>query len=160
MLDWQSEGCVTMHDHCSHRFLLHLQGNTYSSRLKYLLLCGSAVFMPQQEFEEWWYPAIPCADTADEDNEILIHVKDDMSDFGKKFIEVYDRESINPRIPRMSRRALEFANEVFSQNSVDCYWGSVIIGAGKAWGRILDADHPGKPVEEVFVDVPVEFSEL
>jgi hypothetical protein len=160
MLDWQTEGCVTMHDHCTHRYLIHFQGNTYSSRLKYLLLCGSLVIMPQQEYEEWWYPAIPSRDIADEDNEILLHVKDDLSDFNQKFSGVYHETEISNRTLSLSRRALEFANEVFSQKSVDCYWGSVIIGAAKAWGRILPADQPGRPLELVREHIWDQFSEM
>ncbi len=42
------------------RYLLHMRGQTYSARLKYLLACGSAVVFPwlSEEPQEWWYPAL------------------------------------------------------------------------------------------------------
>ena len=154
-----SSQCVTMNDHCDHRFLLHLQGNTYSSRLKYLLMCGSVVLMPQQEYEEWWYPAIPSADVANEDNEIVVHIKNDISDFSEKFKLFHDPNITTGRAIRTSRRALEFSLEVFSEKSVDCYWGSVIIGAARAWGRLLDKEL-GVPLEEVLMNPNAGFSNL
>ena len=42
---------------CLSRYLLHLSGVTYSTRLKYLLLCGSAVIFPhkrEHEHVEFW----------------------------------------------------------------------------------------------------------
>ncbi|GAB4819248.1 hypothetical protein N2152v2_006294 [Parachlorella kessleri] len=33
----------SMFQHCAHKYLLHLEGNSYSGRLKYLLSCGAAV---------------------------------------------------------------------------------------------------------------------
>ena len=165
LMNWDSPDlsteCVTMHDHCDHRFLLHLQGNTYSSRLKYLLLCGSIVFMPQQEYEEWWHPAIPSLDMANEDNEILVHLRGDVSDFEEKFAEFHSEDSgpVADRIHRMSHRVLQFATEVFSERSVDCYWGSVLIGAARAWGRLLDKD-VGVTLDELLLDPFSPFSNL
>ncbi|CAL5220202.1 g2176 [Coccomyxa viridis] len=42
------------------QYLLHMRGQTYSARLKYLLACGSAVVFPwlSEEPQEWWYPAL------------------------------------------------------------------------------------------------------
>lgn len=150
-------GCISMHDHCSHRHLLHLQGNTYSSRLKYLLLCGSVVFVPQQEYEEWWYPAIASADSTTPDNEIVIHLEEDMSGFDDKVYDLIEGD-LNRTIS-LSTRALDFALQVFSSRNVDCYWGSVIIGAARAWGTIIDGS-PGKPLEEVLRNPKSVFSEL
>lgn len=38
---------------CGHRYLAFLAGTTYSSRLKFQLLCGSTVLAAQPEFVEW-----------------------------------------------------------------------------------------------------------
>ncbi|MBC7772783.1 MAG: hypothetical protein H7210_09840 [Pyrinomonadaceae bacterium] len=39
------------------RYLLHLQGYTFSSRLKYLLTCGSPVIFAREEemHQEFWH---------------------------------------------------------------------------------------------------------
>eukprot|EP00887_Chlorella_sp_A99_P005964 scaffold29.g5964.t1 len=46
---------VPLVDHCQHRLLLHLPGNSYAARLKYLLACGSAVVFAANGYEEFWY---------------------------------------------------------------------------------------------------------
>ncbi len=55
-MDWQESGFLrrrlhneyrTLEEHCNHKYLLHLEGNTFSGRLKYLLLCASPVIYVQ-----------------------------------------------------------------------------------------------------------------
>ena len=64
-MNWEKEGrgnekSVTLMDTCNKKYLLHMRGCTYSSRLKYLLLCGSVVFTQQNPYnEEWWYDFLP-----------------------------------------------------------------------------------------------------
>jgi hypothetical protein len=36
------------------RYLLHMEGYSYSSRLKYLMACGSAVLYPNKRYTEFW----------------------------------------------------------------------------------------------------------
>eukprot|EP00397_Hematodinium_sp_SG-2012_P058988 GEMP01075141.1.p2 GENE.GEMP01075141.1~~GEMP01075141.1.p2 ORF type:complete len:120 (+),score=11.76 GEMP01075141.1:665-1024(+) len=50
----QAMGCVGLDDHCQYKYLAFLNGNTYSSRLKYELLCGSVVFASPPDWVEWW----------------------------------------------------------------------------------------------------------
>ena len=70
-------GCVGLIDHCKYKYLAFLQGNTYSSRLKYQLLCGSCVFASKQPWIEWWTQLlVPFED--------LIEVADDWSDATQK----------------------------------------------------------------------------
>ena len=40
---------------CSCRYLLHMPGQAYSSRLKNLLLCKSTVIFPDDGNHEFWY---------------------------------------------------------------------------------------------------------
>ena len=154
-----ANGCVTMHDHCDHRFLLHLQGNTYSSRLKYLLLCGSVVFMPQQEFEEWWYPAFPTADVVDENNGAIVHVRKDVSDIHTQFEKFFHNRHATKRTIETGLRTLELAVDVFSEKNVDCYWGTVLVGASKAWGPILNGTI-GRPIEDILENPFESFNDL
>ncbi|KAL4420482.1 hypothetical protein ABPG75_010138 [Micractinium tetrahymenae] len=46
---------VPLTEHCGYKLLLHLAGNSYAGRLKYLLACGSAVVLPESPWEEFWY---------------------------------------------------------------------------------------------------------
>ncbi|CAF3840972.1 unnamed protein product [Rotaria sp. Silwood1] len=46
----------TLEQHCNYKYLLHLEGNTFSGRLKYLLICASPViFLKINGWEEFWY---------------------------------------------------------------------------------------------------------
>lgn len=49
---------MPVHDFCQFRHLLHLAGCSWSSRLKYLMLCKSAIVFPQSPFLEFWYRAL------------------------------------------------------------------------------------------------------
>ena len=156
-----ANGCVSMHDHCKNRFLLHLQGNTYSSRLKYLLMCGSIVLMPEQEYEEWWSPAVPSKESVTLDNQVIAHVKKDVSDFHDvlgSFITPPGQPARANTVDT-SLRAMRFAADVFSELNVDCYWAAVIIGAAKAWGPILTQNR-GRPIDYVMAHPMEEFSDL
>jgi hypothetical protein len=66
-MNWKGHGFLgfsthkqyrTLEQHCDYKYLLHLEGNTFSGRLKYLLLCGSpitCIFAKTDEWEEFWY---------------------------------------------------------------------------------------------------------
>ena len=146
--------CVSMNEHCSYRFLLHLRGLTSSNRLKYLLLCGSIVVMPKQEFDEWWFPAIL------PNNEMMVEVEGDVSEIHKHLTALYseDENIVNDRLISMSRKNLEFATTVFSEKSVDCYWATVMNAGGNTWGTIFSSQ--GKTVEESLKEEFEPFSDL
>ncbi|KAK9806012.1 hypothetical protein WJX73_004751 [Symbiochloris irregularis] len=42
-------------DFCKHKHLLNVMGSSWSSRAKYLFLCGSTVVFPDSPFFEFWY---------------------------------------------------------------------------------------------------------
>ena len=58
--DWKAEPAsfTTLLDHCKYKYLLHTAGNTYSGRLKFLTLCGSAIIFPADAWKECWYPML------------------------------------------------------------------------------------------------------
>ena len=53
-----AENRVEIWDHCKYAYLAHIEGVSYSGRLKYLLQCGSVVVMPQPEWLEWFSPLL------------------------------------------------------------------------------------------------------
>lgn len=55
--DWKNERGLfaSLLEHCKYKFLLHTAGHTYSGRLKFLTLCGSAIIFPKDEWQEFWY---------------------------------------------------------------------------------------------------------
>lgn len=59
LVNWTSpaerQRFVPLTEHCAHKLLLHLAGNSYAGRLKYLMACGSAVVLPDSPWHEYWY---------------------------------------------------------------------------------------------------------
>jgi hypothetical protein len=49
---------VTLQAHNRWRYLLHLAGNSYSARLKYLFLTNSLVIQGDNEWREFWHPIL------------------------------------------------------------------------------------------------------
>ena len=60
--DWTKEKesgeFVGLPEHCRSRYLLNWPGNSYSARLKYLLLCGSVVVHSDNGWYEFYYPML------------------------------------------------------------------------------------------------------
>lgn len=49
---------VPLHDFCQFQHLLHLSGCSWSSRLKYLMLCRATIVFPSSPYLEFWYRAL------------------------------------------------------------------------------------------------------
>merc|ERR1711933_425316 len=77
-------GCVGLLEHCRYRYLAFLNGNTYSSRFKYQLLCGSCVFASRQPWVEWWSHLI-------EPERDYVEVRPDWADATHRLAEVRSR---------------------------------------------------------------------
>ena len=48
----------TIHTSSRIRYLIHTQGATYSAGLRYTLACGSVVFIFENKYQEFYYPAL------------------------------------------------------------------------------------------------------
>eukprot|EP00439_Symbiodinium_sp_Y106_P065527 s2611_g10.t1 len=56
---WNMDVYTSPSDHCSYRRSLNAQGNTWSMRLKNILLCGTAAIWYQpKRYSEYWYDAL------------------------------------------------------------------------------------------------------
>lgn len=49
---------MPLHDFCQFQHLLQLSGCSWSSRLKYLMLCRAAIVFPSSPYLEFWYRAL------------------------------------------------------------------------------------------------------
>lgn len=137
-------GCVGLMDHCKHRYLAFLDGNTYSSRLKYNYLCGSCVFQSQQPYVEWWTQHFK----ADED---YIEVRPDWSDAAQKHAQVRWSPDGGRKVAEAARKK---ALELLSEDAVDCYWLRLIEKAAAvlpppAQVEFEDLPLSTKPIEDV-----------
>ena len=58
-VNWADPHTLTpLHDFCEFRHLLHLAGCSWSSRLKYLMLCRATIVFPKSPYLEFWYRAL------------------------------------------------------------------------------------------------------
>jgi hypothetical protein len=134
-MNWQRSGFLglskhkeyrTLEQHCNYKYLLHLEGNTFSGRLKYLLLCGSPViFAKINGWEEFWYhllkhqESIFILDTLDE--MLLLN----MTNYLLENSELASRIGINGR-----NIVLKYLNE----QAIICYMRNVLL----AYNKLVD----------------------
>jgi len=133
--------CERLTEACQYRFLVHLPGNTYSSRLKYLLLCGSVVFAPPMEWEEWWHHRlVPGVH--------YVAVAHDWHDLGSKLRPLL-ADKVSARRIADAGRAL--ALEMFDSKSVDCYWRLLIEEAHRFLPQASVESEDEIPLADVLV---------
>ena len=120
--DWVAEPdrqrFVGLTDHCKSKYLLNWPGNTYSARLKYLLLCGSVVVHSDNGWFEFYYP-------------LLTHGQHIMKtrtltqprDVTHNLHNLVQHLRTNPkRSQKIAEAGQHFANEVLSPANIKDYW--------------------------------------
>jgi len=116
----------TLEQHCNYKYLLHLEGNTFSGRLKYLLLCGSPViFAKINGWEEFWYHLLKHQENIiilDSSDEILLL---NMTNYLFENSEQASRIGINGR-----NIVLKYLNE----QAIICYMRNVLF----AYNKLVD----------------------
>mmetsp|Transcript_24092 Transcript_24092/g.58578 ORF Transcript_24092/g.58578 Transcript_24092/m.58578 type:complete len:504 (+) Transcript_24092:24-1535(+) len=114
-------GCVGLLDHCRNRYLAFLQGNSYSSRLKYQLLCGSTVLAARQGWEEFWTrQLVP--------NKHFVEVAADWSDAKARLA---DLRSNQRKALSIAKRGQRLALDLLNDFAVDCYWAEIFSSAAR-----------------------------
>ena len=105
-------------DHCKSKYLLNWPGNSYSARLKYLLLCGSVVVHSDNGWYEFYYP-------------MLEHGKHYMrtralaspTDLSNGLTGLVRELQANPKRSRLIAKAgQDFAVNVLSADNIREYW--------------------------------------
>lgn len=114
-------GCVGLLDHCRYRYLAFLQGNSYSSRLKYQLLCGSTVLASRQGWEEFWTRQLT-------PNQHFVEVLADWSDAKARLEDVRRNQRKALSIAQKGQR---LALDLLNDQAVDCYWAEIFSSAGQ-----------------------------
>lgn len=149
--DNEARGCATLLDNCKYKYLAFLNGNSYSSRLKYLMMCGSTVFSAQELWSEWWTGLL-------EAGKDYILVSPDWEDAPAKLQEL--RSSADGG-RAMAENARAKVLDILSQDAVDCYWQHLFAEAA-ANLPLPPAQLPpdAKPLEDVLLfPLDVEISE-
>lgn len=121
-MSWADKGtCVTLLDHCKYKYIPYIRGNSYSSRFKYNLLCGSCVFTAAVEvgWEEWWTRLF----TPGKD---YVEVGVDWRNASAVLSEVRSSSDGGRTIAESGQRK---ALDLLSENAVYCYWNYLICQA-------------------------------
>jgi len=136
------QGCVGLLEQCRYRYLAFLAGTTYSSRIKYQLLCGSLVLAHELRFIEWWshllLPGVHYAPVAT-----------DWSDVST-LMELIRRKEVQART--LARQGQRLAMTALSPDAVDCYWWKLLVLSSKWLPLPTDPLPAGaRPLEDVLL---------
>ena len=110
---------TSLEDHCNYKYLLHQEGNSYSSRIKYLLLCGSTVVYNRIEFwEEYWYHLLQHSK-----NIFLIQAKDKETIITQTLEYLQQHQQLAQTIGNQGR---QLVRTYLNQYSINCYWWKLL----------------------------------
>ncbi|CAF1010659.1 unnamed protein product [Adineta steineri] len=118
---------TTLEQHCNYKHLLHLEGNTYSSRLKYLLLCGSSVvYDPIEHYEEYWYHLLENGK-----NVIFVERINNEIAFNKTLQFLQNHENVTKEIGKQGQQLVQ---NYLNEHAVSCYWRNLLHEYAKLFG--------------------------
>lgn len=124
--------CVGLVDQCYNRFLTFLAGTTYSSRLKFQLLCGSTVLAARPQFIEWWSGLLQPG----------YHYAEVMPDWTDSPSTIAALRADPARASAIATRGQALAMSLLSPLAVDCYWWQLL----SASSRVLPQPDPAVPL--------------
>ncbi len=117
----------TLEQHCNYKYLLHLEGHTYSSRLKYLLLCGSTVvYNVMDQWEEYWYHLLENGK-----NIILFEANGNETALNNTLHFLKHHQDKAKEIGSQGR---QIAQHYLSEHAVICYWQKLLHEYAKLLG--------------------------
>ena len=118
---------TTLEDHCKFKYLLHIEGGSYSSRLKYLLLCGSTVIYDRgNHWDEYWYHLLE-----HNQNVILFEKGGNETEFNKTLDYLIKNEDKAKEIGNQGR---QLVSHYLSENAISCFWWKILDEYGKLIG--------------------------
>jgi hypothetical protein len=109
----------TLEEHCNYKYLLHQEGVSYSSRIKYLLLCGSPVIYPIiDDWEEYWYHLLQ-----NDTNIIFIKANgtEKMLENTINYLKQHEDKAKN-----IGQRGQQLVLHYLSEQAITCYWWKLI----------------------------------
>jgi hypothetical protein len=116
----------TLEQHCDYKYLLHLEGNTFSGRLKYLLLCSSPVIFAQIDgWEEFWYHLLK-----HQENIIILNSRDEAQLLNMTSYLLTDSE----RASRIGINGQNIILKYLNEQAIICYIRNVLL----AYSKLID----------------------
>ncbi|KAL3927726.1 MAG: hypothetical protein SGPRY_002690 [Prymnesium sp.] len=101
---------------CSYQYLLNLDGNAAASRLASLLHTGSAVFIADSPFREWWYPLLkPWVHYVPVDRAL------------RDIVQRVNWANAHPQeVAAIGAAGAAFARQHLQKHAVACYWWQLL----------------------------------
>ena len=134
--------CVGVLDQCDYKYLFYMPGKTYSSSLKYKLLCGSVVFSPKLHWQEFWtgllVPGTHFVEVGLDDS------------FGAKFQQILSDGQLAHNI---GKNGQHLVLQQLSPAAIDCYWAKLIELASRYLPKVPKPDD-ARRIEDFLQDWP------
>lgn len=134
-IDWQDSSTrIDQWDHCKYRYLVHAEGNTYSGRLKYLLLCDSVILMRPMQWIQHFHPLL--IDHGLEQNVVVIQEWQDLE-------RAVEELRTHPQKAQRIMRNMQRVRPYLSMTATNCFWRELFRAYGRkqraiAWPPMLD----------------------
>ena len=124
--DWvqepKHESFVGLPQHCRNKYLLNWPGNSYSARLKYLLLCASVVVHSDNDWYEFFYPMLKHGE-----HFMRVRALNSTEDLNSRLSEMVQHlNSHSKRSRQIAKAGQRFATETLSAVNVREYWFRLI----------------------------------
>ncbi len=120
--DWVQEPAhehfIGLPQHCKSKYLLNWPGNSYSARLKYLLLCGSVVVHSDNGWYEFYYPMLQHGE-----HYMRIRALNSTADLHNDLTTLVQKLNRSQRHSRrIANAGQRFASVILSDDNVREYW--------------------------------------
>ena len=114
--EWQR--FVGLPDHCKSKYLLNWPGNSYSARLKYLMLCGSVVVHSDNDWFEFYYPLLTHGQQI-----MKLGLLTEPRDISHNLTALVQHLQQSPtRSQEIALAGQRFAYDVLSHDNIQQYW--------------------------------------
>ncbi|KAI5481532.1 hypothetical protein MNV49_004289 [Pseudohyphozyma bogoriensis] len=126
-IDWGrgAAGRIEMEDHCKHKYLASIEGNSgYSGRLKHLLMCRSVTISHKMKWVQHFHSAFNSDDESPDQNIIEMQTPNSWSELPS----IMDELIANPvKSQKIAANAIKtMRGRYLTPASITCYWRRVL----------------------------------
>lgn len=126
-ITWKDKTAVkSMDEHCQYRYVAHIEGNSYSGRLKYLQNCRSVIVIHKMDWMQHYTHLM----VASGSKQNYVEVKRDFSDLESTILSLRANDEKAARIADNSVKM--FREHYLTPAANLCYWRRLIRGWAEA----------------------------
>ncbi|KAG2425711.1 hypothetical protein HXX76_013553 [Chlamydomonas incerta] len=128
-------------DFCKHKYILYTEGNSYSGRLKYHVLCGSVIISHPRKYDTMLSALMQ------EGSHIVTTADNEWSDVA----QVHQRLESNPRLAESIGNSTARLGDLLTEDGVSCYLLALLRAYAAAMTYAPPPPPPGSAHLEAFV---------